>query len=220
MQEIENIIGYKFKNKSLLDLALTHSSYVQKSNELNNERLEFLGDAVLELSVSEFLYKNYKDMSEGELSRFRSKIVCETSLALIAKKNRIGNYLKLSRGEETSGGRNKNSILSDAMEAIFGAVFIDSNFSKAKAVVFNLLNSTKGILDKNNIIDPKSHLQELLQEKSAQPIIYKIIDESGPAHKKTYVSQVSHEGKILGHGSGHTKKDSEQQAALQAIKNL
>lgn len=220
MQNLEKIIGYTFKNKKLLDLALTHSSYTKKSDFENNERLEFLGDAVLELSVSEFLYKNYKNMNEGDLSRFRSKIVCETSLALIAKKIDLGKYLKLSYGEAASGGRNKNSILSDAMEALFAAIFLDSGFINAQNVILNLIRTTNGIIDENNIIDPKSQLQELLQEKSSEPVVYKIIKESGPAHKKTYVSQVSHEGKILGRGCGKTKKDAEQEAAIQAINNL
>ena len=159
-------------------------------------------------------------MHEGELSRFRSKIVCETSLAIIAKKIYLGNYLKLSSGEESSGGRDKNSILSDALEALFGAIFLDSNFYKAKSIILNLLKSVDSIFDPNNIIDPKSHLQEILQEKSTMPIIYEIIKESGPSHNKIYVSQVSHDGKILGSGCGKSKKDSEQQAALQAINNL
>lgn len=221
MQELEKIIGYKFNDKKILERALTHSSYTKKSDTPdNNERLEFLGDAVLELIISEFLFKNYKKMDEGNLSRFRSKIVCETSLALIAKKINLGKFLKLSHGEEINGGREKNSILSDATEALFAAIFLDSNFATAKNFILNLITNTKEIMDTNNIVDAKSRLQEIFQEKSEIPLVYEIIDESGPAHEKIYVAQVSHENKILGQGHGHSKKEAEQEAAIYAINNL
>jgi len=217
---LEKEIKYDFKNKSLLDLALTHGSFGKSENGVNNERLEFLGDAVLELAVSEFLYKKHVDMNEGELSRFRSNIVCEASLASLARKIKLGEYLKLGSGEDTSGGRNKNSILSDALEALFGAIFLDSDFYHARDVIIRLLKSSQEVLSKKTLVDSKSCLQELLQENSTEPVIYKIINESGPAHDRTYVAQVSHAGRILGEGFGKTKKEAEQYAATRAISKL
>ena len=211
LKELEKKIGYDFKNKNLLELALIHSSYNNNLHLENNERLEFLGDAVLELTVSEFLFNNYKDMSEGNLSRVRAKIVCEESLAVIAKKILLGEFLKL--------GHYKNSILSDAMEAVFAAIFLDSDFENAKQIILNLIEQNLDLKNINpeNLIDPKSHLQELLQENSTEPISYKIINESGPDHNKIYTAQVWHENKCLGQGVGKSKKDAEQEAALQAI---
>ena len=219
LKELEKKIGYDFKNKNLLELALVHSSYNNNSHLENNERLEFLGDAVLELTVSEFLFNNYKDMSEGNLSRVRAKIVCEESLAAIAKKILLGEFLKLGHGEKINNGQYKNSILSDAMEAVFAAIFLDGDFENAKQIILNLIEQNLDLKNINpeNLIDPKSHLQELLQENSTEPISYKIINESGPDHNKIYTAQVWHENKCLGQGVGKSKKDAEQEAALQAI---
>jgi ribonuclease-3 len=159
-------------------------------------------------------------MDEGKLSRFRSKIVCESSLADAARQLNLGEFLKLGHGETTTGGRNKSSILSDALEAVFGAIFLDSNFDIAKKIIISVLKDSMNVFSEEDIIDPKSHLQEILQENSTNPVIYKIISESGPAHKRSYVAQVSHDGRILGEGSGKNKKEAEQHAASQAINKL
>jgi ribonuclease-3 len=217
---IENKIKYCFKDKSLLDLALTHGSYITKNSNYSNERLEFLGDAVLEISVSKYLYLTYSDMNEGDLSRFRSKIVCEASLASTARRIDLGSVLKLGHGESSTGGRDKNSILSDALEALFGAIFLDSNLETAEKIIIDLLQHTEGVFEKKDIIDPKSHLQEILQSTGNSSIIYKIVKESGPAHKKNYVAQVIYMNKVLGEGSGKTKKEAEQYAASQAITKM
>ena len=220
LKALEDKLGYSFKNIDLLELAVTHSSYNDNSDSVNNERLEFLGDAVLELSISEFLFKNNKNMSEGNLSRLRAKIVCEESLAVIANDLCLGRFLKLGKSEKISNGQNKNSILSDAMEAVFAAIFLDSNFENTKRVILNLINKNLDLanMTPENLIDPKSHLQELVQEISSEPVNYIIINESGPDHNKVYTAQVWHENKCLGQGDGKSKKDAEQKAALQAIK--
>lgn len=222
LKSLEDKLGYNFKNIDLLELAVTHSSYNNSSDSENNERMEFLGDAVLGFSVSEFLFKNNKNMSEGNLSRLRANIVCEESLAMIANKIGLGKCLKLGKSERINNGQYKNSILSDAMEAVFAAIFLDSDFENTKRVILNLINKNLDLanMTPENLIDPKSHLQELVQEMSAEPISYIIINESGPDHDKVYTAQVWHENKCLGQGDGKSKKDAEQKAALQAIKNF
>lgn len=219
---LQNKIGYKFNNPSLLLQAITHSSYANEmkmSKESNNERLEFLGDAVLELVTSEYVYERYKDLSEGDLTKFRAGMVCEQTLSSCAKDLNIGEYLLLGKGEDISGGRTRDSILSDALEAIIGAIYLDGGFTSAKEFIQkNILNQ---IEDKELFFDSKTILQELVQnENHKQKIRYKLISEDGPDHNKSFTIALYVGNKQYGCGVGKTKKAAEQEAALQAIKKL
>lgn len=218
----EKKINYFFKDKKLLSQAMTHSSFSNERNMAdNNERLEFLGDAVLELTVSDFLYRKYPHMSEGELTKLRANIVCEPSLAKMARKLELGQYLLFGRGEELTGGRERDSILSDAVEAVIGAMFLDGGMEIAKRLITMLISEdSENIKQKYTTNDYKSHLQELLQKTDNEPIIYDIIHERGPDHDKLFTAQVSHHSKILGIGEGKTKKEAEQCAAFYALEAL
>lgn len=211
-------IGYNFKNEELLKQALTHSSF---SHEMkinirpHNERIEFLGDAVLELIVSEFLYKSYGNVSEGELSKIRASLVCEQTLASCAREISLGKYLQLGRGEITSGGSERDSILSDAFEAVIGALYLDGEKEAASAFIMKFL--LNDIEKHRTFYDSKSMLQELVQERYNEPLSYRLISESGPDHDKSYTSAAVLGGNILAQGVGKTKKSAEQKAAYSAI---
>lgn len=217
----QKIIGYRFNDIKLLEKALTHTSYANEKKSdrsFNNERLEFLGDAVLEILVSEYLYFNYRDLTEGQLTKFRAKIVCEPTLARLAKQIELGKYIYLGKGEMLTGGNERASILSDAFEAIIGAVFLDGGFDKAKGLVNRVvLEHLKRVGVKNLFRDYKTELQEVIQSESSTPIVYKIVKEEGPAHNKCFVAGVSHEGKLIGTGQGRNKKEAEQNAAKDAL---
>ncbi len=216
-------INYVFKNEKLLQVALTHSSFAHeaKSNIINNERFEFLGDAVLELIISSFIFDQFPELPEGELTKFRASIVCETTLAKIARELNLGEFLKLGKGEEHTGGRNRDSILADAMEAVFGAVYLDSGIEGAKKFIIELMKNSIFDLRKSfKLNDCKTYLQEIIQSKSKSSLKYNIVKESGPAHDKVFVIEVSHCGKILGRGLGKNKKEAEQNAAFDAIKKI
>lgn len=219
---LERKIGYKFQNPDLLLHALTHSSYANEmkmSKESNNERLEFLGDAVLELVTSEYVYNRYKDLTEGDLTKLRAGMVCEPTLSSCAKDLNIGDFLLLGKGEDNSGGRMRDSILSDAMEAIIGAIYLDGGFTSAKEFVRkNILNQLE---DKELFFDSKTILQEMVQnENHKEKIRYKLISEEGPDHNKSFTIALYVGNKQYGCGVGKTKKAAEQEAALQAIKKL
>lgn len=221
---IEDKINYAFKNREIIYTAITHSSYAneRKAKKLKyNERLEFLGDAVLELVISEYLFKMYPNLPEGELTVTRAKIVCESSLAKCANDIELGKYLLLGRGEELSGGRNKFSILSDAYEALIGGLYLDGGLELAKGFILKYMESIiKNCVEGKVFYDFKTQLQEIVQQKSDQLIAYKIVDESGPDHNKTFITQVTINDVIFGKGTGHSKKESEQNAAKDAINNL
>ena len=219
---LENKLEYKFNNPSLLIQAVTHSSYANEmkmSKESNNERLEFLGDAVLELVTSEYVYNKYKDLPEGDLTKLRAGMVCEQTLSSCAKDLNIGDFLLLGKGEDNSGGRTRDSILSDALEAIIGAIYLDGGFTSAKEFVQKkILNQ---IEDKELFFDSKTILQEIIQnENHKQKIRYKLISEEGPDHNKSFTIALYVGNKQYGCGVGRTKKAAEQEAALQAIKKL
>ncbi len=221
LTELENTIGYTFKNKNLLYQALTHSSYAneQKINKRGDyERIEFLGDAVLELVSSHYLYQKYPDKKEGELTKLRASMVCEPALAYCAQDIHLEKYLILGKGEEATGGRHRESIIADVMEAIIGAIFLDSGLDAAKAHI------EKYILDnpeeKKIFYDSKSVLQEMVQKDGVKDLRYEICGESGPEHDKIFESAVYVGDKKLGEGSGRTKKAAEQKAAYQAILEL
>lgn len=218
IEELEEIIGYKFKDKTLLELALTHSSYSndrKKGRMYNNERLEFLGDAVLELTSSEVLFHEYKDKPEGELTRLRASLVCEATLADCARQIHLGKYLLLSHGEDRTGGRERDSVTSDAFEALIGAIYLDGGYASSKAFIQKyVLND---IENKHLFFDSKTILQELLQKDYKERVEYVLTREYGPDHDKHFAVNAVFRHKIIGSGEGTTKKRAEQQAAYEAI---
>lgn len=215
---LEERIGYHFQNIALLKQALTHSSFTneQKINKTKNyERLEFLGDAVLELVSSEFLFKANPDVTEGELTKMRAAMVCEPSLAFCARDLELGQFMLLGKGEENTGGRTRESITSDAMEAVIGAIYLDGGMEHAKAFIDRFILSD--LEDKQLFYDSKSNLQELIQGKLKKEFHYELLEESGPEHDKTFKVEIFMEEESLGKGSGRTKKAAEQQAAYKAL---
>ena len=218
LQELEEKIGYQFRNRQLFKQALTHSSYANEhrlDHNSCNERLEFLGDAVLELSSSEFLYKKYQNLPEGDLTKTRASIVCEPTLALCAGELSLGEYLLLGKGEEASGGRNRNSVVSDAMEALIGAIYLDGGFASAKEFVERfILNDVE---HKKLFYDSKTILQEMVQSRDEGNLTYELLKEEGPDHNKSFEVCAKIGGVEAGRGTGRTKKAAEQQAAYRAI---
>ncbi|MBR1651218.1 MAG: ribonuclease III [Lachnospiraceae bacterium] len=218
---LEEAIGYKFKDKGLLKQALTHSSYAneQKINKSGDyERLEFLGDAVLEVVSSEFLFHKYPDLPEGRLTKLRASMVCEPSLAICARDLDLGKYILLGKGEESTGGRGRESITSDVMEAIIGAIFLDGGMEKAKEHINRFILSD--LENKVLFYDSKSTLQEVMQGELKKEFEYVLIGESGPEHDKEFEVRVMSGKSELGRGKGRTKKAAEQQAAYEALLKL
>lgn len=217
IDDFEKVIGYHFKSAGLLRQALTHSSYANEKHMkklADNERLEFLGDAVLELVSSEFLFSNYPDMPEGELTKKRASMVCEPSLAMSARDIRLQDYILLGKGEEFTGGRKRDSITSDAMEAVIGAIYLDGGIDQARNFVLRfILNDLE---NKSLFYDSKTVLQEIVQDKGKVPE-YVLAGCTGPDHDKRFFAEVHISGKIYGKGTGHTKKAAEQAAAYQAV---
>jgi len=215
---LEERIGYHFQDISLLKQALTHSSFTneQKINKAKHyERLEFLGDAVLELVSSEFLFKRHPEMPEGELTKVRASMVCEPSLAFCARDLELGKFLLLGKGEDITGGRHRDSIISDAMEAVTGAIFLDGGMEPAKQFIYRFILSD--IEDKQLFYDSKSNLQELIQGKLKKDFHYELRGEKGPEHDKIFEVEIFMEEESLGIGQGRTKKAAEQQAAYKAL---
>lgn len=216
--QLETEIGYAFKDKDLILKALTHSSYAneKKMEKYNhNERLEFLGDAVLEVCTSDFLFKEYLDKPEGDLTRLRASIVCEPTLAECARAIHLPDFLMLGKGEETTGGRYRDSIVSDAFEAVIGAIYLDGGIEEAKKFIIRFV--LNDIENKHLFYDSKTILQETVQKLYKKKVEYKLISEEGPDHDKKFNVQVLLEDTILGEGIGRTKRKAEQQAAYQAI---
>lgn len=221
MGELEKTVGYTFKDPKLLELALTHSSYAHEhyaGKRHDNERLEFLGDAVLELVSSDYLFHNYNEYPEGELTKLRASIVCEQSLAMCAEAISLGKYLRLGNGEDSTGGRLRASITSDAMEALIGAIYLDGGFANAKEFVLKyVLNDME---HKKLFFDSKTIFQEMVQGNIQGEISYHPLGESGPDHDKTFSVEVWIGEQCMGQGSGRTKKAAEQMAAYRAICRL
>ena len=218
LKELEGKIGYTFKDKTLFKQALTHSSYANEHRHeglKDNERLEFLGDAVLEIISSEYLFYNYPDMAEGEMTKLRASIVCEPTLALCTHEISLGSYLFLGKGEERTGGRNRDSIVSDAMESVIGAIYLDGGFASAKEFIHKFI--LKDIEHKKLFYDSKTILQEQIQSETEEPIHYELVKEEGPDHNKRFTVNVVLGEKVLGSGSGRTKKAAEQEAAYRAL---
>ena len=217
IKKFQEVIEYHFHDEKLLRQALTHSSFANEKHlkkHSDNERLEFLGDAVLEIISSEFLYKEYPDKPEGELTKLRASIVCEPTLALCTKDIALGEYLLLGKGEDQTGGRGRKSILSDALEAVIGAIYLDGGFANAKEFIHKYILTD--IEHKQLFYDSKTILQELIQGRHEQ-LSYELIDESGPDHDKQFTVAVLVDGERVSEGEGHTKKAAEQQAAYQAL---
>ncbi len=218
LTELEEKIGYSFRDKKLLKRSMTHSSYANEKHFHKyecNERLEFLGDAVLELVSSEFLFREYGGMPEGELTRLRASMVCESSLAYCAKQIELGKYLLLGRGEDATGGRKRPSVTSDAMEALIGAVYLDGGFASAKELILRfVLNDLE---NRKLFYDSKTILQEMVQAKSSLEISYRELEESGPDHDKIFRVAAYIGNAQYGIGVGHTKKAAEQEAAYRSI---
>lgn len=222
-EKLQDKIGIKFSDESLLIQAFTHSSYVNEHRDKphrDNERLEFLGDAVLEVTISHFLYKQYPEMSEGELTKLRAAIVCEPSLVSFANALSFSDYVLLGKGEEMTGGRTRPSLLADVFEAFIGALYLDQGFD----AVFAFMEKHVFPKIKNgafsHVMDYKSMLQELVQRDGSGEIEYKILQERGPAHNREFVSQVILKGKEHGVGMGKSKKEAEQKAAQRALEKL
>ena len=222
IKDLENAIGYRFKNITLLQNALTHSSYANEywhDSLKSNELLEFLGDSILGMVVAEHLYRNFPDRPEGELTRMRADMVCEKSLAVIAEKLQLGSHLQLGHGEEQSGGKKRPSILADAVESVIAACFLDGGMVAAEAFIKNfVLCNVPASQLKNK--DYKTTLQELVQKKKNQVISYRLTGESGPDHDKEFTVEVSLNGAVVGSGIGSSKKRAEQDAARVAIEKL
>lgn len=221
LNEFQSKIGYTFKNRHLLEQALTHSSYANEKHmkkHSDNERLEFLGDAVLEIVSSEFLFINYPQKPEGELTKLRASIVCEPTLALCTKPLDLGKYLRLGRGEDHTGGRKRKSILSDALEAVIGAIYLDGGFTNAKEFVLRFIMTD--IENKQLFYDSKTILQEMVQSRQEAPLSYEIIREEGPDHNKSFEVCAKIGDEEVGRGAGRTKKAAEQVAAYNGILKL
>ncbi|KAF5039292.1 ribonuclease III [Sedimentibacter saalensis] len=224
LNEFEEIIGYSFKNIEILEKSLTHSSYSNEDksySKVNNERLEFLGDAVLSITVSRFIFDKFPEYPEGDLTKLRSQVVCEDTLSLVAANLQIGRFLLLGKGEEASGGRERKSILADAVEAIIAAIYIDGGYRKAEEFVLDNLTKYIQLAVKGKIVtDFKSYLQEYYQSKSQScKIRYVVTKEEGPDHEKMFHVNVLVNKTVVGKGTGKSKKLAEQDAAKNALKS-
>ena len=220
MNSLETAIGYCFKNKKLLHTALTHSSFANEHGVESYERLEFLGDSILGWIAADYLYTNYKDMPEGKMTKLRAEHVSEQALYPVAVRLEIGNHLRLSRGEELSGGRNTVSILADTIEALIAAIYLDSGIDAAKKFIFENVFDSFDVDAGCRHNDFKSELQELVQKNAGSTIEYVLLSQSGPDHDKHFVFSVSVNGNVLGTGEGKSKKEAEQAAAQKALEVL
>ena len=221
IDDLQNSIEYSFKDEKLLVTALTHKSYIvnaSESGDVNNERLEYLGDAVLELVTSDFLFKNYKQMSEGEMTKLRASLVCEPALAIDAREIDLQDFIFLGKGEENTGGRNRDSIVSDAFEALIGAIYLDGGMDEAtKFICSFVLND---IEHKQKFYDSKTTLQEMVDATNLGSLHYEIVKESGPDHNKVFDAVVKLNDEVIGSGTGQTKKHAEQNAAVDALNKI
>lgn len=226
-EELESLIGYRFSDPMLLKTALTHSSYAHEAKSRlhkdveYNERLEFLGDSVLSIIVSKYLFVNFKNYPEGELTKLRAGVVCEKSLGDIASEIRLGDFLYLGRGEEANGGRQRISILADAFEALLGAIFLDAGeYGEDKAGEFlmpHILKELDKVKNEGAMKDYKTLLQQIVQQADSELLEYVLTDESGPAHRKIFTVEAHLNSNIIGRGTGSSKREAEQAAAKEAL---
>ncbi len=217
--DIQERIDYQFSNIALLERALTHKSYANENRvPYHNERMEFLGDSVLNLVVSEYLMRTCPESTEGDLSRFRAAVVSEPALAAIAREIGIGNYILLGRGEEQTGGRDKESLLANCLEALIASIYLDTGKEAAAAFIIRFFQDRiKKTCASRRTIDYKTNLQEICQERLRQLPEYRIVSETGPAHQKQFEVEVRIKGRLSGHGTGRSKKEAEQSAAKEAL---
>jgi ribonuclease-3 len=223
LKHLESHIGIPFRKKNILKQAFTHSSYVNEkrlAKHKDNERLEFLGDAVLELTVSEYLFQNYAERPEGELTRFRASIVCESSLVRFAEELNFGSYVLLGKGEELTGGRSRPALLADVFEAFIGALYLDQGLEAVKQFLEKFMFPKISEESKLKFADFKTQLQEFVQHDNLGPIDYRIVDEQGPSHDRQFVAEVYVNSEAMGQGAGKSKKEAEQQAAAEALRKL
>ena len=222
IKDLEAAIGYKFRDISLLQNALAHSSYANErwhNSLMSNERLEFLGDSILGMVVAEYLYRSFPDRPEGELTRMRADMVCEKTLAAVAGRIDLGRHLLLGNGEEQGGGRSRNSILADAVESVIAASFLDGGMEAARTFIQKFILVEVPVKKLHNV-DYKTSLQELVQQKKNQVLTYTLVGQSGPDHDKRFEVEVKLNGKVVGLGSGSSKKRAEQDAARTAMEAL
>lgn len=219
MKALEKNLGYSFKNQSLLLNALTHSSYANEARGgvTSNERLEFLGDSVLSIIVSDYLYKQFGNLPEGELTKLRASLVCEKSLCSFSRKLQLGQFLRLGKGEEKGGGRERDSILADAFEAVLAAIYLDSDLSVARGFVMEFILKELKHTDDEVFKDYKTALQEIIQRNPEEYVTYILTGESGPDHDKVFEVEVRLNSNVIGKGKGKSKKQAEQMAAKQAL---
>lgn len=223
MTALEERLGHSFRNRALLETAVTHSSYANEnraSGIVCNERLEFLGDSILGVTVADFLYRHFPDMPEGRMTRLRAELVCEQSLHRVALELHLGDYLRLGKGEEHNGGRERASILSDAVEAVIAAMYLDAGMETAAGFIHRCLLDDVRTIETPSFTDYKTALQELVQRQSGQVLSYELVGEEGPDHAKTFRMQVRLNGEPVGLGTGRTKKEAEQTAAASALEAL
>ena len=222
IKDLENAIGYRFRNITLLQNALAHSSYANErwhNSLMSNERLEFLGDSILGMLVADHLYRNFPDRPEGELTRMRADMVCERALAQIAQRIGLGEHLLLGKGEEQGGGRNRDSILADAVESVIAACYLDGGMDAAKQFVQKFVLDRMSVAPVNNK-DYKTALQERVQQKRNQILAYTLVGEAGPDHDKHFEVALTLNGQVIGRGVGSSKKRAEQDAARNALENM
>lgn len=219
MNDFQEVINYKFNNTSLLDEALTHSSYANEQHKKirHNERLEFLGDAVLSIVVSDYIFNNCPEFPEGQLTKLRAYLVCEKALYEFAKKINLGSYIKLSHGEKRNGGDNRPSILSDAFEAIIAAIYLDGGLDNARKFILGFVIPEIENYNSKPQNDYKTQLQEIIQQNPNEHIEYVVVDSSGPDHDKHFKVEVRIDNNVIGRGGGRSKKEAEQQAAREAL---
>lgn len=221
MKSLEEKLGYTFQNRELLENALTHSSCANESRGKlqSNERLEFLGDSILGMVVADYLYRHHPDLPEGELTRTRAALVCEESLVEVARELNLGAYLRLGKGEEAGGGRERPSIRADAVEAVLAAVYLDGGIGSARKIIQRYILSRE-VAGLTKPRDYKTALQELVQRESGQILRYRLTGEEGPDHDKRFFVEVDLNGSPVGSGTGRSKKEAEQMAAKAAIAGL
>ena len=219
MERLEKNLKYTFKNKELLKNALAHSSYAnEKKGKLSsNERLEFLGDSVLSIIVSDYIYKNFPNLPEGQLTRLRASLVCEKTLCSFSKMLEVGDFILLGKGERANGGAERPSILADAFEAILAAIYLDGGMEPAKKHVLRFVQKELSHLEHENFKDYKTELQEIIQRNPEEKLTYVLIGETGPDHDKCFTVEVHLNSNVIGQGSGHSKKNAEQAAAKKAL---
>lgn len=220
MEKLEQTIGYRFHNRELLRTALTHSSYANEHRGESYERLEFLGDSILGQTTAEFLYRHEPPLPEGRMTRLRAELVCEGSLHRVALSLGLGAQMRLGRGEEHTGGRERPSILADMVEAVIAAIYLDGGMEPARAFILRTVLRDADLGEERPTADYKTELQELVQRRSDRHLRYELVEESGPDHDKRFTFRVSLNDRPVGEGSGRTKKEAEQMAARQALESL